>query len=151
MSMVKRLMGIGGIRTRFVRNSRTNPTMVLMRSAGNTASLLSIRTKTINIITKSTINSMNCYLPRIPHLLRPVSGLHAVSADMLARIPQKKRIILLDLRGEAPENMMTAAVANDALCVGDFSRVDVLAGAAAMLKVNAFAHVDRPQSELVEA
>jgi len=70
---------------------------------------------------------------------------------MLARIPQKKRIILLDLRGEAPENMMTAAVANDALCVGDFSRVDVLAGAAAMLKVNAFAHVGRPQSDLVEA
>src|SRR5919199_1540202 len=96
MSMVKRLMGIGGIRTRFVTISRTTPTMLFSRRPGIAASPPHIiRTKTINTISTSTANSMNFYLPRLPHLLRPVPGPDTVSAYQVADEPGQQLVPVL--------------------------------------------------------
>jgi len=56
MSIVMMLMGIGGLRTRFVRNMSTTPTIALTMSAGNASSPIPVtsRTTSTNITTMST-------------------------------------------------------------------------------------------------
>jgi hypothetical protein len=99
-----------------------------------------IRTKTINTISTSTANSMNFYLPRLPHLLRPVPGPDTVSAYQVADEPGQQLVPVLDLREEPIQDPMPTTGAGAALRMGDSRRVDMLTGSAPMVEVAALAN-----------